>query len=613
MKNILKKIIKKGTLNLDKDNKYKDNFKELNIIFIILYVWKRINKKRKFQTTILFILMVISGFSEFLAFSSVIPFLTAITDPNKLIDYKFITFFYNFFNFTDNKQLIYFTTFIFLFMIYFSALMRISNLLINYKLTAAIGSELSFEAYKKTLYQPYSKHLGWNSSVIVNIICKDINTTVQGLSHSLIILNSLIITSSILVGLLIVNTKIAITLLSIVVVSYFFIGYKNRILIEKNGYIITKKSEQRIKSLQEGLGAIKEILLGNNQKYYAEIFKSNDVPIRKLTAKNSFLGSFPKYLLETIGITFIALTGAVITNRGLSSEAISLVGFIALGSQRLLPGLQNIYSSWITLKASKASIINVLNLLNQQLPIILKKDKIKAFEKFIEFKDVSFRYETDKILVLDKLNFRINFGEKIGIIGKTGSGKSTTIDLLMTLIEPSQGQILIDGKDVFNDNAKNFQYNWRSQITHVPQVIYLSDNSLYENIAFGEQLNKIDISRVKKAASKAQIAEFIESCPQGYKTVVGERGIRLSGGQRQRIALARAFYKNNKFFILDEATSALDSKTEKLVIESIYNLGPETTLIMISHRLSTLKNCSKILKFESGSIIEYGDPKNILK
>lgn len=613
MKNILKKMIQKQRLNTDIN--YKNNYKynELNIIFNLINVWKRINKRRKSQILILFILMVLSGFSEFLTFSSVIPFLTAITDSKRLLNYQFISFFYDLFNFTDDKQLIYFTTFLFLLMVYFSAIMRVINISINYKLTAAIGSDLSCDAYKKTLYQPYKKHLGWNSSVLVNIICKDINTTVQGLSHSLTILNSLIITSSILTGLLIVNFKIAIALLSIVAFSYFLIGYKNRVLIEKNGYLITKKSQLRIKSLQEGLGAIKEILLGNNQEYYSEIFKNTDIPIRMLTAKNSFLGSFPKYLLETIGITFIAITGAIISKSGLSSEAIALIGFIALGSQRLLPGLQNIYSSWIALKGSNAAIVNVLKLLNQEVPIVPKENKLKTFKKNIEFKDVSFRYETSNKLVLNKLNFQINFGEKIGIIGKTGSGKSTTIDLLMTLIEPSKGQILIDGKDVFNDDARNLKYNWRSQITHVPQLIYLSDNSFYENIAFGEKPNKIDILKVQKAAYEAQIADFIESCPNGYNTVIGERGIRLSGGQRQRIALARAFYNNKKFFILDEATSALDSNTENSIIESIYKLGPETTVIMIAHRLSTLRKCSKILKFESGSIIEYGDPEIILK
>ena len=258
MNNIYRKIREKDIFVPDKDNKYSSKYKELKIIFNLINLWKKINKRRKIQLFALLILMIFSGFSEFLAFSSVIPFLTAITEPSRLLEYKFIMFLYNFFNFKNEQQIVYLTTFIFLLMIYFSSILRISNLFFNYRLTAAIGSDLSFEAYKKTLYQPYKKHLGWNSSVLVNIICKDINTTVQGLSHSLMILNSLIITSSIVLGLLIVNIKIAISLISIVVFSYLFIGYKNRIQIAQNGFIITQKSQQRIKALQEGLGAIKE-------------------------------------------------------------------------------------------------------------------------------------------------------------------------------------------------------------------------------------------------------------------------------------------------------------------------------------------------------------------
>ena len=614
MRKIFKKLIQKDLFFAQNNYKLANDFKALNIINILSKVFLKIRSKRKKQLYILFFLMFFSGISEFLALSAIIPFLTAITDINNLIKYKFINTLYITLRLTNPNQLIILTTIIFLLMIYLSAILRLVNLLFNYRLTAAIGSELSSECYRKTLYQPYEKHIETNSSVLINTVSKDINKTVNGLSNFLIIINSIIIAVSIFVGLLVVNAKIAIVLGVIFISSYLLIGIKNRIQIEKNSYVITSKSQDRIKALQEGLGAIKEILLGNSQDYYTDIYRKTDFPIRILRARNNFLGTFPKFLLETLGITCIAIIGAYISSNGLSGRAISLIGFIGLGSQRLLPALQTIYSSWVGLKSSTASIVNVINLLNEKGHTQCNhRTEEVILKKYLEFKDVNFKYGKNKPLVIKNLNLIIKVGERIGIIGKTGSGKSTAVDLLMTLIKPSNGKILIDGKDINKYNSNYSLNSWRSQITHVPQQIYLADSTFIENIAFGVDPSNINFSQVKEAAKKALLSEFIESCPDGYETIVGERGIRLSGGQRQRISLARAFYKNRKFFILDEATSSLDHKTEKSVIESIYSLGSDTTLIMIAHRLTTLKNCDRILKFQNGSIVEEGKPSEILK
>ena len=612
MQNILDNLRKKDIFLRNKNYEYKGKFKSSNSFKLLFKVWKKISKRRKFQFFILVFLIIINGFIEFLVLNSIIPFINAITNTNNLSNYRIINNLYNNLGFINNGQIIFLTTFIFLILIFSSAILRILNLLLNFRLTAAIGSELSSECYRKTLYQPYSKHVNSNSSVLITIILKDINTTVKSLSQFLIIVNSSIIAFSIFIGLLIANTKIAILITIIFVTCYVLIGYKNRISIEKNSYVIVSKSQKRTQALQEGLGAIKEILLGGNQNYYTEIYKKTDLPIRKLTARNKFLGTYPKFLLETLGITIIAIIGAYISSNGNFSEAIALIGLIALGSQRLLPSLQTVYTSWIDLKSSTAAILNVSNLLDQKIKPIVTISKNFNFKNKIEFKNVGFRYAKGKSLVIKNLNFEINFGDKIGIIGKTGSGKSTTIDLLMTLIEPSIGKILIDGRDVFSKNSKYLKHQWRTKITHVPQLTYLADSSFYENIAFGEDYENINFLKVKQAARKAKLSEFIESFPNGYNTNVGERGIRLSGGQRQRISLARAFYRDLKIFILDEATSALDSKTEKEVIESIYNLGSETTVIMIAHRLTTLKNCDKIIKFENGTIIKIGSPGEIL-
>ena len=612
MKEFLKYIKKKDIFLSSNNFKFNKDTKSYNILFLLLKIWEKLSNKRRFQLFLLIFLMISSGFLEYLTLASMIPFLDAIGNSETLLKYKIINYFYNTLGYTSQNQLIILTTFCFLFIIYFSAFFRVINLLFNFKLTASIGSELSTEAYKTALFQPYKKHLEWNSSEIINTVAKSVKGAVSGLSSLLIILNSLIIIISIFIGIFVVNGQIAISLIFIFALSYLIIGYINRKQIERNSFIINKKSEERIKALQEGLGGIKDVLLGGNQEYYAKIFSRADYPIRVLVARNSFLASSPKFILETLGITFLAIVGSSISSKGISSGAISIIGVIALGSQKLLPAIQALYSSWVSLKASTAQILNVLKLLSLDLERTDNYQNFK-FKNSIEFKNISFRYGENKPWIIKDISFKINCGEKIGIIGETGSGKSTTVDILMTLIEPSKGNFLIDGIDIYRDESRDYIKSWKSQITHVPQLIYLADTTFLENIAFGQEKEEIDFLKVKEAAKKAQLSQFIESCTEGYNTIIGERGIRLSGGQRQRISLARAFYKDRKFFVLDEATSALDSNTEMAVIQSIYNLGSDTTLIMIAHRLTTLKNCDKIFQFHNGEIINIGKPSKVIK
>jgi ATP-binding cassette subfamily B protein len=212
------------------------------------------------------------------------------------------------------------------------------------------------------------------------------------------------------------------------------------------------------------------------------------------------------------------------------------------------------------------------------------------FKNEISFQNISFRYSDNMPWVLDKLSFTVPKGSRVGFIGKTGSGKSTCLDLLMGLLEPTAGQILVDGYPLSQKTIRA----WQGNIAHVPQAIYLADISLAENIAFGTPRDKIDIERVRSAARKAHIADFIESLPQGYQGLVGERGIRLSGGQRQRIGIARALYKTARIIIFDEATSALDNETEQVVMQTIESLSADLTVFIIAHRLTTLKNWKEV-------------------
>ena len=311
-------------------------------------------------------------------------------------------------------------------------------------------------------------------------------------------------------------------------------------------------------------------------------------------------------------VAIALLGGFLVTQRGSGTAVIPLLGALALGAQRLLPALQQIYSAWAMLKSYNAAIEAVLDMVNLPMPQQVSVVKPLLLREAIRLEGVHFRYGSEQPEVLQGLDLEIRRGERIGLIGTTGSGKSTTVDLLMGLLKPTVGSLLVDGADVYDPKHAERLAAWRAAIAHVPQNIYLADSSIAENIAFGIPQYAIDLQRVQKAAQQAQIAGFIESSSQGYASFVGERGIRLSGGQRQRIGIARALYKKSSVIVLDEATSALDSRTEEAVMDAVEGLSRDLTIVMIAHRLSTVQRCDRLICLDDGKVVKEGDPIKVL-
>ena len=359
----------------------------------------------------------------------------------------------------------------------------------------------------------------------------------------------------------------------------------------------------------------RDIILDKSQKLYLDIFRNSEVPYRNLYAQNQFLGAFPRYIMEAIGISLIILVAIFFTSsKSDINNSLALLGVLALGAQKILPAAQNTYGAYAVIEGGKSSLEEIVFKLSEPINLNSKNQKISPlnFKKNIIFNNVSFSYNPEDNLILKNINFEIRRGERVGIIGKTGSGKSTTADLIMGLLTPTTGSISVDG-EILNQNInKEFLLKWQSNIAHVPQNIYLADRSIAENIAFNVSKQNIDMKEVIKAAKKAQIADFIESIPKNYFTLVGERGIRLSGGQRQRIGIARALYKGANILILDEATSSVDDITERELIKSIESLDKSLTIIMIAHRLSTIKKCQKLIKLKNGYVELIGKPEEVL-
>ena len=476
-----------------------------------------------------------------------------------------------------------------------------------------MGSDLSCEAYRRTLFQPYGVHVQRNSAAVITGTTTQINLTVVALNALLQLITSAVVAAGLLTGLLVIDAPVAVAAAGLFGSAYVVLAVTARRELRRNGQKIAEASSQQLKALQEGLGAIRDVLLDGSQPTYLQIYRQADRPQRLLQAKNIFLGAFPRYVLEALGMVAIALLGGLLVfQRGSSAAVIPLLGALALGAQRLLPALQQIYRGWAALKGYNAAIQAVLAMLNQPLPPQVAVAEPRPLQEGIRLEGVHFCYGAEQPEVLRGLETEIRRGERIGLIGSTGSGKSTTVDLLMGLLAPSAGRVLIDGIDLHESGHPERLAAWRAAIAHVPQSIYLADSSIAENIAFGVPRHEIDLSRVKEAAAQAQIASFIESSPEGYGSFVGERGIRLSGGQRQRIGIARALYKQAQVLVLDEATSALDTATEQALMDAVNALSQDLTIVMIAHRLSTVERCDRVIRLTHGTVTADGPPELVL-
>lgn len=552
----------------------------------------------------LLLVMLASAGAELLSLGMVLPFLAVLTDPDRLWQQSQIQTLAALVGFSEARQLLLPASLAFGLSAVLAALIRMSNLWLNGRLAAAVGSDLSCEAYQRTLYQPYEVNVQRNSAEVITGTTSHIAKTVQALNALLQLMTAAVVATGLLAGLLLMDWTIALGAGALYGSLYGLLAITTRRELQRNSQRIAAAARHQIKALQEGLGAIREVLLEGNQHIYVAIYRQADRPQRQLLAKNQFLGTYPRYALESLGMVAIALLAALLVlQKGSGIAIIPLIGSLALGVQRLLPALQQVYSGWSTLKGSNADLARVLEMLNQPLPSLVRVAEPLALGESIRLEAVHFRYTRDQPEVLHGLNLEIRRGERIGLIGSTGSGKSTTVDLLMGLLAPTRGRVLVDGVDLHDPAYPERLFAWRAAIAHVPQTIYLADGSIAENIAFGVPPDQIDLSRVKRAAAQAQITSFIEGTPDGYQSFVGERGIRLSGGQCQRIGIARALYKQSSVIVLDEATSALDTITELAVMDAVEGLSSDITMVIIAHRLSTVQHCDRLICIEQGRLV----------
>jgi len=579
---------------------------------LLLRLWRHLTPRRRRQFALLMGLMLVSAFSEVISLGAVLPFIGILTAPDRVLSYPIVAHVAQTWNITSANQLALPLTVAFAAAALCAGAIRIVLLWVSNRLAFAAGADLSIKVYRRTLYQPYPVHMARNSSVVISGITDKINGATTVLQSLLTFGSSVVLLAAIMLALIAIDRVVASLAALGFGASYALITWPARYKLKRNSQRIAYEQTQVVKALQEGLGGIRDVLLDGTQEVYCDIYRQADLPLRQAHGNNTFIGQSPRYAMEALGMVLIAaLAYGLSRHAGGIAPALAVLGALALGAQRLLPALQQAYSTWAGIVGSHASLVTALELLDQPLPVeILQPAPAPLiFQDAIRFNAVRFRYTSDGPWVLDDLNLTIPNGARIGFVGSTGSGKSTALDLLMGLLTPSEGDFLVDGQPVSGSRLRA----WQRTIAHVPQSIYLADTTVAENIAFGVPRHAVDFQRVKRVARQAQIAEFIESRPEGYNSRIGERGIRLSGGQRQRIGIARALYKQASVLVFDEATSALDNTTEQSVMNAIEKLGRDLTILLIAHRLTTVRRCDMIVELEHGRVVAQGTYEHLLR
>ena len=569
---------------------------------LLLELWRHIQPKRRTQLAGIGGLMLASTFAEIASIAAILPFLGAVSAPEKIFSSPWAAPLIQTLGLTEPVQLLFPLTMLFVAAALTSGATRVALLWGQTRLSFEIGADLGMEVYRRTLYQPYSVHVMRNSSQVISGIMNKAGSLVFiAILPVQNLISAVIILVSVMALLIAIEPMIAVSTFMGFGAIYAVIFLVTKKHLIRAGQRVTQGQDNVLKALQEGLGGIRDVLIDGTQEAYCRIFRDVDVPLRRASANTAIIGGAPRFVIEAVSLVLIGVMAYIMAGRpGGMETAVPILGALALGGQRILPLLQQMYHSLTSLRGGKALLQDALELLAQPLPSqsLIGEVLPIPFRKSIALSRLKFRYGTDSPWVIEGIDLEIARGSRIGLIGKTGSGKSTLLDILMGLLTPTQGSIFVDGVEINEIN----QQAWRARIAHVPQSIYLADTSIAENIAFGIRREVIDHHRLRHAAERAQVAETIESWEKGYDTFVGERGIRLSGGQRQRIGIARALYKNADVIILDEATSALDGDTEETVMGAINGLAKDLTIVMVAHRLTTLKSCDQIIELSDGTI-----------
>jgi ATP-binding cassette, subfamily B, bacterial PglK len=566
------------------------------------------------EKKIFYIVMVgaiISAVIETVGVASILPFLAILSDPSSIQDNNILSFMYNTFGFTDDES---FLTFVGLGVFSVVVLSLFSKVITLYAL-ARFGfmraASLSRRLLGGYLHQPYTWFLNRHSADLGRALLSEIDNLSQlVMVPALRLLANVVVVIFMILLLIAVDPKASVLAGGFVMISYLAIFFGMRKVIAKRGNERLQANSERFQIAQEALGGAKEVKLMGLENVYAERFRDPAQLMARALTSNLVIGEAPRYVLEGVafGGMLLFIIFMLVSQNGSLEAVLPVLGVYAFAGMRLFPALQQVFRQAAGLRFHRSALEEICRDYAEVQRNIAERPKgplpapLPLTDR-IELSKIRYAYPNAERLALDELDLTIKANTTVGIVGGTGAGKTTAVDLILGLLTPDEGEMRVDGTLITKENRRA----WQRTIGYVPQQIFLTDESIRSNIAFGVPKEEIDDAAVEHAARIAELHNFvIEDLPQGYETMVGERGVRLSGGQRQRIGISRALYHDPDVLILDEATSALDNLTERAVMDAVHNLGHAKTIIMIAHRLTTVRDCEVILMLEHGRIIAVG-------
>jgi len=563
-------------------------------------LWVHLPSKRQAQIIVLLLLSVFTSVLEVASIGALLPFLSALINPEKLADLPIVG---NLSYLVSEDQILLFTSALFCSLAVLAGAARLSLTVIQARLSYAIGSDFALEIYLRALRRPLIEQLKSNTSDVISAISIKSEIVVrQFLFPILTIISAAFLSFAVAALLFVASPGVTIALLLSFGLLYLCVHFLTSLRLRHSGETIDAETNRIVKKVQEGLGSVRDIILDNSYELYEREFKASDQLLRRARADIQIISQVPRYVIEAGSLVFFGVLAYLLASGGAISESLPGLGVLALGIQRLLPTLQLAYAAWACIQGAQRAVVSTLEFIDLELLPDESAPRKMSFNHSIEIDEVSFSYDDGKHPILNGVSFKIQRGARLGIVGKTGSGKSTLIDILMGLLSPTGGAVRVDGVEL---ECRKLGA-WYKLIAHVPQTIFIADATILENITLGIDRELIDVERVRQCAEKALLSDYLTNLPQGLDTVVGERGACLSGGQRQRIGIARALYKNASVLVLDEATSALDGSTESEVMRSIESLGDDVTIIMVAHKTESLSYCDQIIELRNGRIYKVG-------
>jgi len=552
----------------------------------------------------LFLGMILTGIFEIIGIGAIMPFMAVVIDPTIIHENIYISYIYNLLSLEDQDELVLFFGLSMMAVILIS---NISQILINWGVIYFSNNQsykLSVKLLNRYLEQPYSFFLNKNTSEMTKNIISEVNRSMIGaVLQALVVVSKSVIIVFICLLLAFIDPVVAVVSTGILLLSYTVIHKLVKNKVSSIGAALTTANFLLYKTADEAMSAIKYIKLRGYEKKFSNFFHTPAKEISIYDTKSSLISIFPRYILEII--VFGGMVVIVIINmRHSSHEVMSVVSLYALSGYRIMPAMQAVYSGIISIRYNLSAIDLLISDLSRK-GVAINPEYNQAFVKFnkkLIIDNVCFSYTGTEQLVLDCLNVEIEKNTTVGIVGVTGSGKTTLIDILLGLLSPNDGDVIVDGVKITEHNLKD----WQKNVGYVPQSIYLMDDTIKQNIVFGIADDRINHRQLRKVIEMTNLDSFISTLPKKYETFIGERGVRLSGGQQQRIGIARALYHNPEVLVLDEATSSLDNITENAIMDAIHGLSHKKTIIMIAHRLSTIKKCDVIHVINNGQVVGSG-------